>query len=140
MIDISMPRDIDPAVQEIGNVYLFNLDDLKALAEENMEQREKETRQALEYIEAEVSSFIAWFNKLEVDPVIERLKFKVETLCENEILKSLKKIKPIEYGTVQSLARALTKKILHDPILVLKQSDEEDKDRYTEAVQRLFRL
>jgi glutamyl-tRNA reductase len=142
LIDLAVPRDIDPVVRDIENVTLFNIDDLKEIAENSKGERKNAANQAEAFIEREVSFFFTWLNVLEIRPLIENLKIKIETLCKNEIDESMKKLghKDVNDQLAEWFAKSLTKKILHDPIAVLKENAVNGKDHYIELTRQLFKL
>lgn len=142
LIDLAVPRDIDPVIRSIENVHLFNIDDLKDIAENSKGERKKAANQAEAFIEREVSFFFTWLNVLEIRPLIENLKIKIESLCKNEIDESMKKLghRDVNGQLAEWFAKSLTKKILHDPITVLKENAVNGKDHYIELTRQLFKL
>jgi len=139
LIDISVPRDIDPEIQDVENIYLYNIDDLGKIAHKNTQLRQREAKRALEFIDKEVASYKKWFELLQIEPLISALNNKIITICENEISKSFKKLKT-DNNSVKFLSKALTKKILHDPINVIKESQTMKEDQYAKIVSKLFSL
>jgi glutamyl-tRNA reductase len=141
-IDLAVPRDIDPGIRDIENAHLFNIDDLKEIAENSKGERKKAANQAEAFIKREVSFFFTWLNTLEVKPLIENLKTKIEILCKYEIDESMKKLghKDVNDQLSEWFAKSLTKKILHDPITILKQNVANGKDHYIELTRLLFKL
>ncbi len=144
MIDIAVPRDIDPAVGEIDNVYLYNIDDLQEVVDENVKTRMVEAEKAEEIIAEETARFSAWFNSLEIVPTIVSLRKKLEEIVAGELEKStswLKELGPAEQENIRILAASILNKVLHDPVTRLKEeSNGGDGTVYVEAIRRLFKL
>jgi len=87
LVDVAVPRDIDPDAGKIDNVYLYNIDDLQGVVDENMESRLNEAREAESIIDEEVARFSEWFATLEVVPTIVDLKTKTEDIVRGEMKK-----------------------------------------------------
>jgi glutamyl-tRNA reductase len=144
LIDIAVPRDIDPATGEIENVFLYNIDNLQDIVDENVRGRLQEAQKAEIIINEEVSKFIAWHNTLAVVPTIVSLKEKAEAIVRGELDKSsawMQNLTDEDRNNIEILAGAIINKILHDPIISLK---EESQDYaaipYVAALRRLFKL
>ena len=144
LIDIAVPRDIDPAAGEIDNVYLYNIDHLQDVVDANREGRRMEAMKAEEIVAEEVGTFERWFNSLEVVPTIVALRDKVEGIVKGELERSaawLRKLDEEERNRVEILTASIVNKILHDPMTGLKEeSREKDALPFVAAVRRLFRL
>ncbi len=141
-IDIAIPRDIDPQVRSIEKVHIFNIDDLKNVAEDHKRQKEREIEFVTIMIKEGVVSFLSWIHSLSIEPVIKDLTDRIETLCRNVISKNYKSLidKKSKEVAVHTLSRSLTKKILHHPITVLRRNVITEDGRYLEATLRLFKL
>lgn len=143
-IDIAVPRDIDPDVNRIDNVYLYNIDDLQGIVEVNRSERLKEAARAEHIISAEALRFDAWLRTLEVVPTIVSLREKAEQIRGAEVHKTLRQLDSLsgeEIEAVQVLTQSLIKKLLHDPILFLKRvSTRSHKDFYLDVARKLFHL
>ncbi len=145
LIDIAVPRDIEPEVNEIDNVYLYDIDDLKGVVELNKTQREKEARKAERIVEEEVIKFENWLESLEIVPVIQMLQKKAENLRKKELersMKALKDLTPKQQKALDVLTRSIVQKILHDPIITIKNGTKNglDSRALLENVCRLFNL
>jgi glutamyl-tRNA reductase len=144
LIDIAVPRDIDPAAGEIENVYLYNIDHLQDVVDANREVRKTEAMKAEEIIAEEVTAFEKWFNTLAVVPTIVALRGKMEGIIRGEMERSahwLGGLVEEERSRIEWLATSIVNKILHDPIIGLKEeSSEKDELPYIAAVRRLFKL
>ncbi len=144
LIDIAVPRDIDPAAGEIDNVYLYNIDHLQDVVDANREGRRAEAMKAEEIVAEEVAAFEGWFNALEVVPTIVALREKMEGIMKGELERSaswLRRLSEEERNRVEILAASIVNKILHDPMTGLKEeSREKDALPFVAAVRRLFKL
>ncbi len=145
-IDIAVPRDIDPDVNSLDNVYLYDIDDLKEVVEENMEKRQEEASRARAIVECEVQAFGKWLKSLELTPTIVDLLQHGDDIAAKEAAKTLKRLgpdlAPESREAVETLAASLVKKLYHDPITFLKRRAEEEdaSQRYIELTRRMFDL
>jgi glutamyl-tRNA reductase len=143
-IDIAVPRDIEPDVNHIDNVYLYNIDDLQGIVEINRAERIKEARRAEHLIAGEALKFDAWLRTLEVVPTIVSLREKAEQIREAEVKKTLSQRSSLSKGEIEAihvLTQSVVSKLLHDPILFLKRiSTRSRKDFYLDVARKLFHL
>jgi glutamyl-tRNA reductase len=143
-IDIADPRDIEPQVGDIENVYLYNIDDLQKVANENMKDREKEARNAEAIVQDEMVKFVNWYRSLDVTPTIVALRKKFEEIRKKELEKTLSlhpNLSEKEKQSLEALTSAIINKILHAPITLLKQTNEEAMaDLYLDTLHALFGL
>ncbi len=143
-IDIADPRDIEPKVGDLENVYLFNIDDLQKVAYENLKDREKEAEKAEGIVGEEVERFVRWYHSLEVTPTIVALRKKFEEIRRRELAKMLSlhpELTEKERKSLEAMTSAIINKILHEPVTQLKEKDEEAmSDFYIDALQTLFQL
>ena len=144
LIDIAVPRDIDPAAGDLDNVYLYNIDNLQDIVDENMKNRRNEGEKAEAVIEEEVAKYLEWYNALEVVPTIVSLRQKLEAIVKGELARSgswLQNLTEEEQKYIEILAGSIINKILHDPITGLKEeSQDQSALPYIAAVRRLFGL
>jgi glutamyl-tRNA reductase len=122
-LDIAVPRDVEPRVNNLENVYLYDIDDLKGVVQLNITQRLEEAVKAERIIQEEVIKFEKWRKTLAVVPTIVSLKNKAESIIEAELKRSgaaLGELTPAQEETIQTLVRSITEKVLNDPILYLK--------------------
>jgi glutamyl-tRNA reductase len=144
-IDIGDRRNFDPRINEIDNVYLYNIDDLKGVADENLQERSHEARKAEGIVDEEVESFFRWMSSLERVPTITALRLRLEEIRQREVEKSLtgslKDLSDRERKAVEDMTAAMIKKILHAPITRLK-GDASSKEEllYIAALKKLFDL
>jgi glutamyl-tRNA reductase len=144
MIDIGVPRDLDPGINDLDNVYLYNIDDLKEVVEENRERREAAAAQAERLVAAETLKFMDWLATLSVYPTIISLKEKARDICQAELKRTLGHLGPLTPEQEHSLAvmtEAIINKLLHDPIIFLKGNHHRKRGEAELAlVRRLFNL
>lgn len=143
-IDIAVPRDIDPAVNELENVYLYNTDDLQGVVESNLEQRRREAEKAEEIVSAEIGQFLGWLSSLQVVPTVVALRSRFEEIRRAELAKTLatwKDLPPDGEKRLEALTAAITAKLLHTPSSVLKRTGQGNRtDLYLDALRNLFEL
>jgi len=143
-IDIAVPRDVEPRVNNLPNVYVYDIDDLKGVIALNVEQRKREAVRAERIVQEEVLKFAQWFNTLSVVPTIVALQEKADAIVQAELRKSsnlLGHLGDAQKEAVQVLARSIAEKVLNDPILFLKgKAEREAGDTYLDVARRLFNL
>ncbi|RMF86137.1 MAG: glutamyl-tRNA reductase [Nitrospinota bacterium] len=144
LIDIAVPRDIEASVNEIDHVYLYDIDDLQSVVEANLRERQKEALVAEEVIKKEVAAFQRWRETLQVTPTIVALRQKAETIRQQEVSKTLRKLKDLsekDRQAIEALTMAITNKLLHAPIVNLKKGAESaEGNLFISAVRQLFEL
>jgi glutamyl-tRNA reductase len=140
IIDISVPRNIDPGINDLDNVYLYNIDDLQGIVDTNIFERQKEAKKAEMIIEEEIETFLKWQSSLDSVPTIVALREKAEEIKKEEIDRLLNKIPEIsekEKKAIEYMAAAIINKLIHPPTAALKESSE-DKDILTATIRRLY--
>jgi glutamyl-tRNA reductase len=142
IIDIAVPRDVEPAVGKLTNVFLYDIDDLQQVLEANLLQRRREVPRVQAIIQEEVAGFMAWFRARDVVPTIVDLREHVEVIRETELEWAMHKLEHLseqERHVLLAFSRRLVNKILHQPTVRLKQhANGREAYRYTEAVRDLF--
>jgi len=124
-IDIAVPRDIEPAVNSIENVYLYDIDDLKALAQAHLSNRMEESQKAHAIVDEEVARFGLWLKQLEMNPLITQIRESLETMRSKELKKTLQKLKNADPETVRhldALTRSIVNKIIHPHLAMIKKN------------------
>jgi len=142
-IDLGVPRNVDPIVNQLDDVYLYDVDDLSGVAEANAEERRRETVRAEALVQEEVERFDGWLGALRAVPTIRRLRARAEAIRAAEIEKAVAKLALDEAGRrgVEAVTRAIVNKILHAPVSKLREQAERDEGlAYLEAAKVLFAL
>jgi glutamyl-tRNA reductase len=143
-IDIAVPRDIDPRVNAIENVYLYDVDDLQGVVQANLKERHKEAKKAEGIIDQEIGAFFKWLASLDVVPTIVALRKKLEEIRRAELEKTFGTLKGLgdkERKSIEALTAAIVNKVLHQPMTLLKKSQNNPAgESYVEAVRALFDL
>jgi glutamyl-tRNA reductase len=142
-IDLSVPRNFDPGINELGNAYLYDIDDLAGVTEGNLGERAQEAEKAEAIVAHEVEAFWTWLGRLQVVPTIVALREKAEAIRRGELEKTLRIIKdlsPQEREALDALTGAIVNKLLHAPITRLKQRDLRSETFYLDAIRRMFDL
>ena len=144
LIDISVPRNIEPAVGAVDNAYLYNIDDLQGHVEKNLEQRRQEAMKAEDLVKDEVGLVTRWIKSLEVLPTILALRRKADDIQKGELVRILSRLGPLtprQRELVEELASAISNKLLHGALVALKaEADSTNGPLFTEIAQRLFDL
>jgi glutamyl-tRNA reductase len=144
LIDIAVPRDIDPAASSLENVYLYNIDNLQDIVDENMNVRKKEAIKAEMIVEEEIARYVSWQKEQESVPTIVSLRNKAEEIVRAEMDKAtgwMQKLDKEEREKVDNLVNSVVNKILHTPVTALKEEISEFSSKDIVAtVRRLFRL
>ncbi len=143
-IDIAVPRDIDPEINSIENCFLYDIDELKEVVEENRAEREKEARKAERMVDEEVIKFLSWMDSLDIVPVIRQLMARGEEIRRQELEKSGKHFGDLskkQRKALDALTRSIVSKLLHHPVTTIKQCRDMDHgDEIVAAACRLFDL
>ena len=143
-IDIAVPRDIEPDINDLENVYLYDIDDLHVVVSANMKEREKEAENAMNFISQEVTKFNNWVGTLDAVPTIVEIRKKAENIRMQEIEKTLKKVSYLsedDKKLLRQMSSSIVNKILHKPTIKLKQkAQSEDGHVYLKAIRHLFHL
>jgi glutamyl-tRNA reductase len=144
MIDIAVPRDIDPRVEEIPNVYLYDIDDLKGVLDENLKTRRESAEKAEEIVLQGERNFLRWLNDLKVVPAIIELKKRFDEIKVNQVEKALRRFGSLsdrERKIIENMAAGIIGKILHSPLTNLKKESSTSLGAlYTHTIKKLFEL
>ncbi|MBU2601605.1 MAG: glutamyl-tRNA reductase [Actinobacteria bacterium] len=144
LIDIAVPRDVEAAVNDVYNAYLYDIDDLQDVVASNLGERRQEATAAREIVTDEVAAFRAWTRSLQVVPTMVALRRWATAVKEEELERHLAKmpdLTPDERERVAALAHSLMNKFLHPPTVRVKEtSGEEEGQQYAESLSRLFGL
>lgn len=145
-IDIAVPRDIDPDVNELDNIYLYDIDDLKDVVEENMTGRRSEAEKADTIITEEVDSFSRWLYELNFRPAIMQLIERGNKIADDEVKKTMKHFgrsnNPDIEKYMKIMARSIISKMNHAPLAFIKQQSSigTDKNSDIELIKKIFNI
>jgi glutamyl-tRNA reductase len=143
LIDLAVPRDVDPRVAEIEGCYLYDIDDLEAVVSESLGGRRREAARAEAIVAHEAARFHDWQASLDVVPAIASLRDRAERIRSGELAKAQARLGGLsdsERQTVESLTTQIVNKLLHLPIVRLKQAAAADGAGYVEVARHLFGL
>lgn len=143
IIDIAVPRDVDPDVTEISNVYLHDIDDLQSQAEDNVRERASEIPHVEAIVESEMADFLDWLASLDVVSTITDLRQQIEILRQRELERLFNRMDLDEHERelVAAMTHRLVNKILHEPTLRLKQEAANGNGAvYISTMRQLFVL
>jgi glutamyl-tRNA reductase len=144
LIDIAVPRDVEAQVNEIPNVYCYDIDDLQSVADANRSEREAEAGTAQRIVEEEVARFVRWKHSEAVKPVLKALRAHFATVGDQElerVLGRLKHLPQAEQAALRALVQGLVNKLLHQPSTRLKALGEDlNGHLYAQALADLFAL
>jgi len=144
IIDIGLPRDVDPAAAQIEQVFLYNIDDLQAIVSENLARRRTQIERAEALVGQDVDSFVAWLRSRDAIPTLVALRQRFEAIRQAELKRlepKLAALPPPARARVDEITRLLVEKLLLTPTEQLKAvSDQETVALYADALSRLFNL
>lgn len=142
IIDISVPRNIDPEINSLDNVYLYDVDDLQGVVAANIQERNREAEKAEKIIEEEIEAFQRWVSSIDAIPAIVALREKAEAIKKDELERLIKRFPDLEekeQKAIEHMASAIVNKLIHPPTIALKE-DSEDKDMLIAAIKKLYGL
>jgi len=144
LIDIAVPRDVDPAVGKLSGVFLYDLDDLKAVAEANLRERLKEAAAAETLVDREVREFLDWQKAREAVPLLSELRRRAEEIRRTELDKVKKRLGPLtpeQEDALEAATSAIVNKLLHPPTVHLKEAVREaDAPEQLSLIRKLLGL
>lgn len=141
LIDIGVPRNIDPAVKSIGGAHLYDIDDLEEICESNHLQRRAEVTKVEAIISDEASRFLAWWHSLETVPTITALVNRAEKIRRAQQAKTLDKLAGLseeDRARIDAMTQSIVRQLLHNPILYLK--DGKQNRNLVQAIREIFGL
>ncbi len=121
LIDIGVPRNVNPAAKKIENVFLYDIDSLTAVVDRNLQQRRAEIPTVTRIIREELIDFFHWYNALQVGPTIQELRQTFESIREQEVSKNLNRFRQEDRELLELVTRRIVNKILHEPMTILKE-------------------
>jgi len=139
VVDLAVPRDVEPQVGDLNNVYLYTVDDLERVVTQNVESRKLAALEAEKIVELQTDQFMHWFNNLQSIPTIRQLRERTATLTERELESARKRLQAGDdpNRVLQHFAHALSQKFMHEPTKSLRQNHDE---ALLLATRRLFDL
>ncbi len=143
VIDLAVPRDVDPGLAQLDDCYLYDIDDLQAVVRESLSGRRREAERAESIVEHEAERFRDWQASLQVVPAIASLRERAELIRSGELAKAESRLEGLsesERRTVDSLTTQIVNKLLHLPIVRLKQAAATEGSGYVEVARDLFGL
>lgn len=142
MVDIAVPRDIEHEVSELDDVYLYTVDDLKEVIEENVRHRQTAAQEAETLVEAGALEFMRQLRSLGAVETVMSLRQQAEQVRDAELEKALRSLSNGKSAeeVLNNLARGLTNKLIHSPTVQLRKASAEGRDDYLEMAQDLFQL
>ncbi len=142
MVDIAVPRDIEAEVEEINDIYLYTVDDLKDIIEENVRQREDAAKDAVEIIEAGSADFMRQLRTLDAVTTLKAFRNHAEDIRDQELEKAFKRLQKGESPekVLNTMANLLTNKLIHQPTVQMRDASSEGRKEVMEWVQELYQL
>ncbi|TKB06628.1 glutamyl-tRNA reductase [Desulforhopalus sp. IMCC35007] len=145
-IDIAVPRDLDPKLNELDNVYLYDIDDLSTVVEMNRSERDKEAVKATRIVEEEALKFERYYQGLAITPAILELRQKIDSIGQYELEKTMHKLPGLteeEKKHLEKMISAINAKVLHHPLMYLKADScmgRDNRDKKVAIIRELFGL
>ena len=124
LMDIAVPRDIDPSSSELNYVFYHDVDSLNIIVEQNLEKRKKEIPKVKSIIEEEITNFLNWYDSLEAAPTIKTLHDHFEAIRHEEVEKNINKFSKEDREKLDIITKRIINKILHNPTVELKKNNE----------------
>ena len=124
IIDIGVPRNVNPAAGKIDNVFLYDMDSLNAVVDRSLEKRKAEIPRVTRIIREEMVEFFHWYNSLQVGPTIHDLRESLESIRQQEVEKNINRFTPEDRELVDMITKRIVNKILHQPMTTLKHGAE----------------
>jgi glutamyl-tRNA reductase len=143
-IDIAVPRDLDPKLIDLDNVFLYDIDDLTHVVQMNKSERDKEAVKALRIVDEEALKFQRWREGMAITPTIRAMRHKIERICSEELEKTYGKMPELSREgreSLEKMTRAIASKVLHDPLQYLKNNDcERTNEKKVYNLRNIFKL
>jgi glutamyl-tRNA reductase len=143
VVDIALPRDVEPSVGDEPNVFLYNVDDLRRIVDDHVALRRRAIPEAERIVDTGSEDFRSWYASLEVVPVIRSLRERAEDVRERETQRLLRRLSHLpeeDRARVEEFSRQLLGKLLHDPTSLLRNSRKPETEVAVEAVRKLYEL
>jgi glutamyl-tRNA reductase len=140
IVDLGVPRDVEPAAGELGNVFLQDVDSLEQLIERNLKRRRDEVPGVSRIVEEELDRLRIWYDGLEAEPVVAQLHRRAEEIRSTELEARRSRFPSHLHAELESLTRSIVRKILHHPSSQLRDAAEAASLHHLAALKDLFRL
>ncbi len=145
LMDIAIPRDIDPEAAKIDNVFYHDIDSLKVIVDQNLNKRKKEIPAVEKIVKDEMVALFSWYNTLDVVPAIRSVRDFFEEIKDDELKKIKHKVTEEDYAKLEDMSRRLIGRLLHNPTIKLKELAESGTDfqkviSYTMILKDLYNL
>jgi glutamyl-tRNA reductase len=142
MVDLAVPRDIEPEVGELDDVFLYTVDDLKEIVQGNLDARRSAVEQAEVIIDAQVGQFMHWMQVRESVPLIRALRDQAEDARRYEVERALRQLAKGDdpKQVLETLSQGLTNKLMHPPTQALNEATGEERRTLADTLARLFRI
>jgi len=140
IVDLGVPRDVDPSAGELGNVFLHDVDSLQQLIERNLRRRRDELPKATQIVDEELERLRVWYDGLEAEPVVAQLHRRAEEIRSTELASRRDRFPAHLHAELESLTRAIVRKILHHPSARLRDGADPANLHHLAALKDLFRL
>ena len=140
LIDIGVPRNINPAAKKIENVFLYDIDSLGAIVDKNLEKRKNEIPKVTAIIKEEMAEFSNWYNSLQVGPTIQDLRDSMESIRRQEVEKHINRFKAEDRELLELVTKRIVNKILHQPTTTLKQGTASNNGEEGDTLSRMNTL
>jgi len=144
IIDIAVPRDVEPAVGQINGIHLFDIDDLQQVVDKNLNERQLAAKRAENILAGELADFEKWLSSLYLTPVIAALRQKADAIVEREVERTMHRLGEVnerETRLINNLAVSISNQLLREPINMLKEiADSENGHLYSEVLVKMFAL
>jgi glutamyl-tRNA reductase len=140
MVDLAVPRDIEPEVKDLSGVYLYTIDDLTHVINSGQSHRQEAVAEAEAIIDGGVQKFMAWLERRNHVPLIQELNLQADAWRQTELARARKRIEKGQSvdSVLESLSMALMKKMLNGPLRELHHAEVEQRDKAREAVRKMF--
>lgn len=140
VVDLGVPRNVDPGAAKIGNLFLHTIDSLQNLIERNLKRRREEVPKVEELLGRELDRFFSWYKSLDAEPIVAELQRQAEEIRKRELAAAYARFPAETHGDLDRLTRSLVKKILHHPSARLRDADGENSAARLAMARDLFRL
>jgi glutamyl-tRNA reductase len=142
MVDIANPRNVHPEVRDLDRVFLYNIDDLEGIADQNRVRRRREIPKVEEIVLEEVDRYMSWQESLDMVPVIRALRGRFQEIAEKEMARQVKNFDPADIKALEGYTRSLLNKLLHQPTTLIRGVEPSSRHGIHKlvAIQELFEL